>query len=186
MCNITHLAVSRYHIPLVLLSVWFPVHCLETPASRCSLRLVQVCLNLAAKTMRKGRNDPRNHPRKATVGELKALQAGAIICPDTLPCSTISFEDQTRRGSRAEDTTCSDGIGLQLGVSFFAYFTIRNRRSVATSRRVRSSNHSHFSLHVKPVPMIFQRSLSGTDSLPRDLVCLQHLTFCVHLDAILP
>src|SRR5215469_14301930 len=27
-------------------------------------RLIQVCSNLATKTMRKGRNDPRNHPRK--------------------------------------------------------------------------------------------------------------------------
>ena len=35
----------------------------KTLAFWCSLSLLQVCLSLAAKTMRKGRNHPRNLPR---------------------------------------------------------------------------------------------------------------------------
>jgi len=38
--------------------------------ARISLRLVQVCSNLAAKTMRKGRNDSRNSPRDHAIEEL--------------------------------------------------------------------------------------------------------------------
>src|SRR5438093_2815711 len=37
----------------------------------CSLRLLQVCSNLLAKTMRKGRNDPRNPPRNHAIEELQ-------------------------------------------------------------------------------------------------------------------
>jgi hypothetical protein len=52
------------------MSSWFPNHCLKTLASGLSLRLLQVCANLAAKTMRKGRNDPRNFPRDDAIEEL--------------------------------------------------------------------------------------------------------------------
>jgi hypothetical protein len=51
----------------------------ETLASRCSPRLLQVCAILAARTMRKGRSDPRNPPRNDVTGELQAQAAGAII-----------------------------------------------------------------------------------------------------------
>jgi hypothetical protein len=43
---------------------------LKTLSSWLSLRLVQVCSNLAAKTMRKGRNDLRNTPRDHAIEEL--------------------------------------------------------------------------------------------------------------------
>ncbi|HEX9135177.1 MAG TPA: hypothetical protein VF844_23055 [Ktedonobacteraceae bacterium] len=42
---------------------------------------------MAAKTMRKERKDPRNHPRNGTIGELQVQKAGAIIFPYTLPYS---------------------------------------------------------------------------------------------------
>jgi hypothetical protein len=76
----------------VVVSLSSPAHIageafLKTLASWCSLRLLQVCSNLAAKTMRKGRNHPRNHPRNHTIGELQVNKAGAIIFPYTLPCS---------------------------------------------------------------------------------------------------
>jgi hypothetical protein len=53
-----------------MMSSWFPNRYLKTLASWFSLRLLQVCSNLAAKTMRKGRNDPRNSPRDHAIEEL--------------------------------------------------------------------------------------------------------------------
>jgi len=60
---------------------------LKTLAPWFSLRLLQVCSNLAAKTMRKVRNNPRNNPRNDAIGVLQVQKAGAIIFPYTLPCS---------------------------------------------------------------------------------------------------
>jgi hypothetical protein len=54
-------------------------HSLKPLASGCSLRLVPVCSILAAKTMRKGRSDPRNDPHNDVTGELQAQAAGASI-----------------------------------------------------------------------------------------------------------
>jgi hypothetical protein len=62
---------------------------LKTLASWFLLRLVQVCPNLIAKTMRKGRNDPRNHPRNDAIGELQVQKAGVIIFPYTLSCPSL-------------------------------------------------------------------------------------------------
>ena len=45
------------------MSGWFPTHELQTLASGCSLRLVQVCSLFLFETMCNARNDPRNHPR---------------------------------------------------------------------------------------------------------------------------
>src|SRR6266446_5325758 len=56
-----------FSIFLVSMSGWLPNPCLQTLASWCSLRLVQVCSNPAVKTLRKRRNDPRNHPRKHSI-----------------------------------------------------------------------------------------------------------------------
>jgi len=56
------------------MSCGWKTHCLKTLASRCSLRLVQVCSNLAARTMRKGRNDPRNPPRDHAIKECKLIK----------------------------------------------------------------------------------------------------------------
>src|SRR6266702_5648090 len=45
------------------MSGWETNHSLKTLATWFSLRLLPVCLILAARTMFKARNDPRNHPR---------------------------------------------------------------------------------------------------------------------------
>jgi hypothetical protein len=45
------------------MSGWETNHFLKTLATWFSLRLLPVCLTLAARTMRKRRNHPRNHPR---------------------------------------------------------------------------------------------------------------------------
>jgi hypothetical protein len=44
-----------------------------------ALCLLQVCVILAARTMCKRRNDPRNHLRNDVTGELQAQPAGVII-----------------------------------------------------------------------------------------------------------
>src|SRR5581483_1925682 len=49
---------------------WFPTHYLVTLAFWCLLRLILVCSNLTARTMRKKRNDPRKHPRKYAYWEV--------------------------------------------------------------------------------------------------------------------
>jgi len=61
------------------MSGWETNHSLKTLATWCSLRLIQVCLTLAARTMCKRRNDPRNHPRNDVTRELQAQAAGANI-----------------------------------------------------------------------------------------------------------
>jgi hypothetical protein len=61
---------SFFHVLLVIMSGWETNHCLKTLASSLSLRLVQVCSNLAAKTMRKGRNHPRNPSRNWPVSAI--------------------------------------------------------------------------------------------------------------------
>ena len=106
MRNLTHLAVFRFHIRLVLLSGWFPNHFLETLASRCSLPLVQVCSNLVSKTMSKGRNDPRNHPRNDAIGELQVQKADAIMCLDTFSCSFLQCRRSRRRALRGGSRGC--------------------------------------------------------------------------------
>src|SRR6266516_2021071 len=66
--------------------------------------MVKVCSNLAAKTMRKGRNHPRNY----AIEELQADQAGAIMCPDTFSCSPLQLGGAdaarlSRRGDNGHD-----------------------------------------------------------------------------------
>src|SRR5436305_15297128 len=106
---------------------WETTHSLETLASWCSLSLLQVCPNLAAKTMCKARNDPRNDPRNDLMGELQVHQAGAIIFLYTLSCSSLQEKSSRRRVLYAEEkiwtwrlfhrralATCSDDIGWLL------------------------------------------------------------------------
>jgi len=102
---------------LVILSGWFPNPCLKTLAFWCSLRLVQVCSNLTAKTMRKRRNDPRNHPRKYAIGELQAQQSCAIICSYTFPCSPLPLggADAARLSRRWESLDMVTGSSYSFG-----------------------------------------------------------------------
>jgi len=111
------LCFSVLLVILVILSGWFPNLCLKTLAFWCSLRLVQVCSNLTAKTMRKRRNDPRNHPRKHAIGELQAQQSCAIICSYTFPCSPLPLggADAARLSRRWESLDMVTGSSYSFG-----------------------------------------------------------------------
>src|SRR5215472_17045128 len=92
----------------------------------CALRLLQVCWNLTAKTMRKRRTHPRNDPRNDSSGELQAHQAGVSIFPYTLLCSpstlrsrheALCADEKTwtcQRFHRRALATCCEDISLQL------------------------------------------------------------------------
>src|SRR5712692_237524 len=79
-CAVLHRSLSLlcFHLFLVSMNSWLLHHCLQTLASWCSLRLIQVCANLAARTMCKGRNDPRNHPRNDAMG-VRRMFAGSQL-----------------------------------------------------------------------------------------------------------
>jgi ribosome-binding protein aMBF1 (putative translation factor) len=106
-----------FSVLLVTISGWFPNPYLKTLASWCSLCLVQVCPNPAVKTMRKRRNDPRNYPRKRTIGELQAQQAGGIICSYTFPCSPLLLggADAARLSRRGEHLDVESGSSQSFG-----------------------------------------------------------------------
>src|SRR5439155_3246134 len=107
------LCFSVLLVILVIISGWFPNSCLKTLAFLCSLRLVQVCSNVTAKTMRKRRNDPR----KRDIGELQAQQSCAIICSYTFPCSPLPLggADAARLSRRGENLDMVTGSSYSFG-----------------------------------------------------------------------